>query len=117
MFQVFTTLPFVDQELKGFLSSNDVDSLYDRPILPRLHGLEKLTMVRTTMSGKEKIEVHTCREWSEAIRDGYQPLSTYDIKEETLFKIVYALVVALAQAKCLNICQVSRKLVHFFHEF
>ena len=35
----------------------------------------------------------------EAVRDGYYALSTYDIKEETFFKSVYALVVALAQAK------------------
>lgn len=99
MFEVLTPLPFVDSELKGFLSSTDVDSLYDRPILPRLHGLDKLTMARATTSDEEKIEVRTCREWVEAVRDGYYALSTYDIKEETFFKRVYALVVALAQAK------------------
>lgn len=99
MFEVLTTLPFVDSELKGFLSSTDVDSLYDRPILPRLHGLDKLTMVRATLPDEEKIEVRTCREWVEAVRDGYYALSTYDIKEEMFFKRVYALVVALAQAK------------------
>jgi len=99
MFEVLATFPFVDAELKGFLSSTDVDSLYDRPILPRLHGLDKLTMVRENSSGKEKMEVRTCREWVEAVRDGYYALTTYDIKEESFFKRVYALVVALAQAK------------------
>jgi hypothetical protein len=99
IFEVLTSLPFVDSELKGFLSSTDVDSLYDRPILPRLHGLDKLTMVRATLSNEEKIEVRTCHEWVEAVRDGYYALSTYDIKEETFFKSVYALVVALARAK------------------
>jgi len=99
MFEVLATLPFVDSELKGFISSTDVDSLYERPILPRPHGLDKLTMVRGTLSDEEKMEVHTCREWAEAVRDGYCALSTYDIKEETFFQRVYALVVALAQAK------------------
>jgi hypothetical protein len=98
-FEVLTTLSFVDSELKGFISSTDVDLLYDRPILPRLHGLDKLTMVRASSSSEEKIEVYTCREWAEAVRDGYGARSTYDIKEETFFKRLYALVVALARAK------------------
>ena len=99
VFEVLTALPFVDSELKGFLSSTDVDLLYDRPILPRLYGLDKLTMCRTSMSDDKKIEVRTCREWVEAVRDGYYATTTYDIKEETFFKKVYALVVALARAK------------------
>lgn len=99
MFEVLTALPFVDSELKGFLSLTDVDSLYDRPILPRLYGLDMLSMVRKTSAEEEKIGVRTCREWAEAVREGYYALTTYDIKEETFFKRVYALVVALAQAK------------------
>jgi hypothetical protein len=99
IFEVLTAFPFVDSELKGFLSSTDIDSLYDRPILPRLYGLDKLTMIRETSTDEEKIGVRTCREWAEAVRDGYYALTTYDIKEETFFKRVYALVVALAQAK------------------
>ena len=99
MFEVLTTLPFVDSELKGFISSTDVDSLYERPILPRLHGLDKLIMVRATFPHEEKVEVHTCREWAEAVRDGYCALSTYDLKEGAFFKSVYGLVVALAHAK------------------
>jgi len=101
MFEVLTNFSFVDSELKRFFSSTDVDSLYDRPILPRPNGLDTLTMFRETLTGeeKEKIEVRTCREWKEAVCGGYYALTTYDIKEETLFKQVYALVVALAQAK------------------
>jgi hypothetical protein len=98
-FEVLTTLPFVDSELKGFLSSTDIDLLYDRPILPRLNGLDELTMIRETAAGKDVITVRSCREWAEAVRRGYFTCSTYDIKEETLFKRVYALVVALALAK------------------
>jgi len=99
MFEVLISLPFVNSELKGFLSSTDVDLLYERPILPRLHGLDRLTMVSESLSNEAKIEVHTCHEWVEAVRDGYHALTTYDIKEETFFKRIYALVVALAQAK------------------
>lgn len=99
MFEVLTALPFVDSELIGFFSSTDVDSLYDRPILPRTNGLDKLTMVRRASADEEEVWVRTCREWVEAVRDGYCPRTTYDIKEETFFKRVYALVAALAQAK------------------
>ena len=99
IFEVLMAFPFVDSELKGFLSSTDIDSLYDRPILPRTHGLEKLVMVGPGTTGEEKIEVRTCREWVEATREGYYPSTTYDIKEESFFNKVYALVVALAQAK------------------
>jgi len=98
-FELLITLPFLDSELRGFLSSTDVDSLYERPILPRLYGLDKLAMGRDTSSGPEKIYAHNCREWVEATRGGYYPLTTYDIKEEAFFKNVYALVVGLAQAK------------------
>jgi hypothetical protein len=99
IFEVLSAFPFVDSELKGFLSSTDIDSLYDRPILPRRHGLDKLNMGRKTSSGEEKIEVKSCREWAEAVRDGYYALTTYDIKEETYFRRVYALVIALAKAR------------------
>lgn len=99
MFEVLISLPFVNSELKGFLSSIDVDSLYDRPILPRLHGLDRLTMVSKNLPHERRIEIRTCREWAEAVRDGYYAPSTYDIKEETFFKRVYALVIALAKAK------------------
>lgn len=103
IFEVLAALPFVDSELKGFLSLTDVDSLYDRPILPRRHGLDKLTMVRANSpDNEEKIEVYTCREWVGAVRDGYYALTTYNLKEETFFKRVYALVVSLAQAKVPN---------------
>jgi hypothetical protein len=98
-FEVLSAFPFMDSELKGFLSSTDIDSLYDRPILPRRYGLEKLNMGRKTSEGEEQIEVKTCHEWAEAVRDGYYALTTYDIKEETYFIRVYALVAALAMAK------------------
>jgi hypothetical protein len=99
IFEVLAAFPFVNSELKWFLSLTDIDSLYDRPILPRLNGLDKLKMGRKTSAGEEKIEVRSCREWAEAVRDGYYALTTYDIKEETFFKRVYALVIVLAKAK------------------
>lgn len=97
-FEVLTALPFGDSELAGSLSAIDVDTLYDHPILPRKYGLDRLTMAGQTLGSPRK-DVRTCREWVEAVRDGYYAVSTYDIKEEALFKNVYSLVVALAQAK------------------
>lgn len=135
-FEILTALPIGDSDLKGFFRSIDVDALYDRPILPRLHGLDKLAMVKNesldkfilqmeaqeadnkvevndrewaeafldgyrdaSQAADKEREVYTCREWVEAVRDGYYTLTTLNIKEESLFKKTYALIVALAQAK------------------
>jgi hypothetical protein len=77
-FEILTALPFGDSDLKGFFRSTDVDLLYERPILPRPHGLDGLTMVKGgvdkiismfAQAANEKIEVYT-REWAEAFRDG-----------------------------------------------
>lgn len=108
-FEILTALPFGDTDLKGFLRSTDVDSLYERPILPRPHGLESLTMadggldeVNLLSFGRSKegdIQVYTCRQWAEAVRDGYYAPTTLDMKEESLFRKIYALIAAMAQAK------------------
>jgi hypothetical protein len=99
IFEVLASLPFGDVKLKGYFSSSDVDLLYEKPILPRPHGLEQLEMTREVAGETEKISVASCREWAEAVRDGYFALTTYDIKEESLFRKVYAVVACLAQAK------------------
>ena len=99
MFEIRTSITFADSELRGFLSSEDVELLYEKTILPRPNGLDKLTMVKGTFTIESRIEVTTCREWNEAVLDGYHASTTYDMKEEIYFKRVYALVSALAQAK------------------
>ena len=106
-FEVLATLPFVDADLQGYISSADIESLYDRSILPRRHGLDDLTMVKDSLSEEESITVFTCREWVDAVRDGYYARTQYDIKEETFFKRVYALIVALSRAKTAKYMYIS----------
>ena len=99
IFEVVESLPFGSADLKGYFSSADIDLLYEKPILPRLHGLEHVEMVRYVGNKTEKISVVSCQEWAKAIAEGYFTCSTYDMKEEAFFRRVYAIVVCLAQAK------------------
>lgn len=99
IFEVVESLPFGSTELKGYFSSADIDLLYEKPILPRLHGLEHLEMAREVGNKTQKISVVSCREWAEATAEGYFACSNYDIKEEAFFRRVYAIIVCLAQAK------------------
>lgn len=107
IFEVLESLPFGGIELKGHFSSADIDLLYEKPILPRLHGLEQLEMVREVGNKTEKISVVSCREWAEAFAEGYFVYSTYGIKEEAFFRRVYAIVVCLAQAKVPKVSYIS----------
>ncbi len=107
IFDIVESLPFVSTDLKGFFSSADIDLLYEKPILPRFHGLEHLEMVREVGDKTEKISVVSCREWAEAIVEGYCAYSNYDIKEETFFRRVYAIVVCLGQAKVPELSYIS----------
>lgn len=111
-FEILANLPFVDSDLKGFITDTDIELLYDRPILPREYGLEKLTMVKLKSRNGEEIEARTCREWAEAVYDGYYAKTTYDIKEEIYFKQVYALVVSLAKANTPKISYITNQKVN-----
>jgi hypothetical protein len=68
--------------------------LLNLPILPRPHGLEVLTMSRDN----EHATVVSCANWAELRRAGFCPMTTYDIKEEALFKDAYATLRALELA-------------------
>ena len=70
IFKIVESLPFRDERLKGFFSSSDIDLLYEKPILPRPHGLEQIEMMREVGDKIDKISVVSCREWAEAIKDG-----------------------------------------------
>ncbi len=107
IFEILESLPFRDERLKGFFSSSDIDLLYEKPILPRYHGLEQLEMIRDVGDKTEKIAVVSCREWAEAIKDGYYTYSNYDMKEETFFRRVYAIVTCLAQARVPTVSYLS----------
>jgi|GEM_PF-784023 len=107
IFEIVESLPFRDERLKGFFSSSDIDLLYERPILPRPHGLEQLEMIRDAGEKTEKISVVSCREWAEAVEDGFFTCSTYDMKEEAFFRRVYAIVTCLAQARVPNVSYLS----------
>lgn len=107
IFEIVESLPYRDERLKSFFSSSDIDLLYEKPILPRLYGLEQLEMIRDIGNKTEKISAVSCREWAEAIEDGYYTYTTYGMKEETYFRRVYAIVTCLAQAKIPTVSYLS----------
>lgn len=80
--QLSHPIVFADGEQMDRLTRSDVMSLLDKPISPRLHGLEALTLVD---AGGATQKVHTAREWLVAKKDGLYPKNNYNLKEEAFF--------------------------------
>lgn len=65
-FRVLREIEFSSQIAGGILERTDVASLLDEPLLPRRHGLDASTMVRTSGEELERRAVTTCRQASGA---------------------------------------------------
>lgn len=85
-------LQFSDGAVLSEFGMDEAKQMLLRPLLPRHHGLEVLTMCSS--DGKTR-QVTTCEEWARCVRDGYHAATTYDIKEESLFKYVHAVATAI----------------------
>ncbi len=80
--QLHHPIIFAHGEQVDRLTRSDAMLLLDKPISPRPHGLEALTLVG---AGDATRRVHTAREWLVAKKDGLYPKSNYDVKEEAFF--------------------------------
>lgn len=98
MFEAVHAIKFSDSMVQGLLSASEALELLDEPILPRLHGLEVLRMVKASEQDGPVREVRTCREWATALRQGYGPKTNYDIKEQAFFLRAYAFLRAILAA-------------------
>jgi hypothetical protein len=96
--EILSSLEFSNQIIRGILKREDIDKLLTEPILPRMHGLDYITMVRDQEDRTDILTVTSCREWEDAIKSGYLPRSNYDIKEEAFFKKIYATLTAISVA-------------------
>ena len=94
-FEILKSIEFSSRLLSGLLERTDVEPLLDEPLLPRRSGLEELKMMR---GAAETRSVRTCREWANAVNDGFHTATTYDIKEEAFFKRAYSLIRAFSKA-------------------
>lgn len=101
-------LQFSNRIVKGLLSQSDVDKLLDEPILPRKYGLDELKMQRGFNDEAVYCSVRTCREWANAVHDGFIAASGFGIKEEAFFKRVYSVVRALSIARVADRSYISR---------
>lgn len=97
-YEAIHAIQFSDKMVQGLLSPNGAAELLDEPILPRLHGLEVLRMVKGSGPKAPVREVRTCREWATAVRQGYGPQTNYDVKEQAFFIRAYAFLRAILAA-------------------
>ena len=97
-FEILKEVPFSNRVVMGLLSSVEVASLLDEPLLPRVGGLDELKMRRNGATVEER-RVTTCREWETAITDGFYAATTYDIKEEAFFRTACSVIHALSVAR------------------
>ena len=98
-FEIFEGVHFSNRFVTGMIKREDTEGLLDEPLLPRQHGLDRLIMVRPQENFTGYWPVTTCREWAQAISEGYYARSNYDIKEEAFFKRAYSLIQAFSVAR------------------
>lgn len=85
-------LVFADGAVMSEFGVEEAKQMLSRPLLPRRHGLDVLTM---RSPDGEQHQVTTCGEWAACVRNGYYTATTYDIKEEVFFKYVHAVATAI----------------------
>ena len=96
IFELIESMKFADGTEVKSIAKDDIDSLRDLPVrLGENKGIDGVTLSKRKVG---KIHVRTCREYDEARKKGYYPLSTFDITMATFFKKPCGLLNALANA-------------------
>jgi hypothetical protein len=84
IFELIQSMQFADSTEIRFIAKAEIDALRDRPV--RLGTNAHLDGVTLTNAAKETRQVRTCREYDEAICQGYFAYSNFDIKMSTWFE-------------------------------
>ncbi|MFM0011660.1 hypothetical protein [Paraburkholderia sediminicola] len=93
IFELLAGVTFADSEEEvNAIAKADIDSLRDRPVIS---SDQSLILHR---GYAEEVEVRTCREYEQAIKDGYSASGTYAIKGASLFVHRAGLLNALERA-------------------
>ncbi len=96
IFQLIESIKFADGTEVKSIAKDDIESLRDLPVrLGENKGIDGVTLSKRKVG---KIHVRTCREYDEARKKGYYPVSTFDITMATFFKKPCGLLNALAKA-------------------
>ena len=96
IFQLIESIRFADGTEVKSIAKDNIESLRDLPVrLGENDGIDGVTLSKRKVG---KIHVRTCREYDEARKKGYYPVSTFDITMATFFKKPCGLLNALANA-------------------
>lgn len=85
IFRLLEQIAFADSGYVSEIAKGDIESLRDRPVFRAevFGGADGLILTHDTLGKKN---VQTCREYDQAISEGYYPYTTFDIKGAALFK-------------------------------
>lgn len=97
IFELVESMQFADMTEVRFIAKAEIEALRNRPI--RLGDNDHIDGVTLTNEVDETRDVHTCKEYDDAINDGYSAYSTFDIKMSTWFEHQCGLLKSLQAAK------------------
>jgi hypothetical protein len=84
IFKLLEGMQFADSAEVRFVAKAEIETLRDRAI--RLGPNDRISGVTLTNAVNEKRHVRTCREYDDAIQQGYFAYSNFDIKMSTWFE-------------------------------
>ena len=105
IFQLIESMQFADAEEIRFVAKSDLEVLRDRPV--RLGQNDHIDGVTLTNDAKEERHVRTCREYDEALAQGYFAYTNFDIKMSTWFEHQCGLIKALQVAKAPTVSHIA----------
>lgn len=85
IFRLLEKIEFADPGYVSEIAKDEIESLRDRPVFGAevFGGADGLTLTHDSLGKKN---VLTCREYDQAIGEGYYPYTTFDIKGAALFE-------------------------------
>lgn len=97
IFLLIEGMRFADIDEIRFVAKTDLEALRDRPI--RLGQNDHIDGVTLINDAQQERHVRTCREYEEALAEGYFAYTNFDIKMSTWFEHQCGLIKALQNAK------------------
>ena len=105
IFQLVEAMRFADTDELRFVTRAELDTLRDRPL--RLGQNDHIDGVTLTNQAGRTRYVRTCREYDEALSEGFYAYSNFDIKISAWFEHQCGLIKALQSAKTPTISYVA----------
>ena len=97
IFELIKDIKFADGTEVKSIAKADIDDLRDLPVW--MGAIDLLDGLTLTHKQKEKLRVHTCREYNSAMESGYYADTGFDVKMSVWFKFQCGLLNALETAE------------------